>query len=70
MPMICSSVNFDLFMVRSSHWAGLQYQMEELSGVRPQVTTYGPLDFRGGSDDFAESPERPEHGRMPWRSGG
>ncbi|TFL16549.1 hypothetical protein [Jannaschia formosa] len=31
---ICSSVNFDLFMVRSCHWAGLQYQMEELSGVR------------------------------------
>lgn len=22
-PMICSSVNFDLFMVRSSRWAGL-----------------------------------------------
>jgi hypothetical protein len=34
MAMICSSVNFDLFIVRSSSWAGLQYQMEELSGVR------------------------------------
>lgn len=32
--MICSSVNFDRFMVRSSPWAGLKYQMEELSGVR------------------------------------
>ncbi len=32
--MICSSVNFDRFMVRSSQWAGLQHQMEELSGVR------------------------------------
>ena len=31
-PMICSSVNFDLFMFRSSSWAGPQ--MEELSGVR------------------------------------
>ena len=36
--MICSSVNFDLFMVRSSHWAGLQYQREELSGVRTLLT--------------------------------
>ncbi|KPQ20029.1 MAG: hypothetical protein HLUCCO06_08260, partial [Halomonas sp. HL-93] len=36
---ICSSVNFDLFMVRSSHWAGLQYQMEELSGVRADQAT-------------------------------
>ena len=32
--MICSSENFDLFIIRSSYWAGLQYQMEELSGVR------------------------------------
>lgn len=37
-PAYCSaprrSVNFDLFMVRSSLWAGLQRQVEELSGVR------------------------------------
>jgi len=32
--MIWSSVNFDLFMVRYFHRAGLQYQMEELSAVR------------------------------------
>jgi hypothetical protein len=33
MPMICSSVNLDHFMVQSSPWAGLPYQMEELPGV-------------------------------------
>jgi hypothetical protein len=33
MAMICSSVNFDRFMVRSSHWAGLYHQMEGKPGV-------------------------------------
>ena len=31
--MICSSVNFDRFMVRSSRWAGLYHQMEGKPGV-------------------------------------
>lgn len=35
--MICSSVNSDLFMVRSSSWAGFYHHMEELSGVSAGV---------------------------------
>lgn len=42
--MICSSANFDLFMVRSSHWAGLWHQMEELSGARAPHYVHGQAD--------------------------
>jgi hypothetical protein len=40
--MICSSVNFDRFMVRSSRWAGLYNQMEgkpEVTGVIAPLPT-------------------------------
>ncbi|MHA7874065.1 hypothetical protein, partial [Roseivivax sp.] len=36
--MICSSLNFDLFIFRSSYWAGLYHQMEGKSGVTAPVT--------------------------------
>jgi len=41
--MTRSSVDFDLFTIRSSHRAGPQHQMKALSGVRATVLAHRHL---------------------------